>query len=117
MSEKVFSGANLKAIFDKKIAALYAFCEFCAIEALKEMQSEQLGNKYWNNETKTALQELFSAPFRDEESLGFFLAHGVEYGKFLELANDRQNAILLPKLMEFVPKINAYLRENFGAAA
>ncbi len=117
MSDKVFSDANLKAIFEKKIASLYAYAKNLAEEALQEMQTEQAGNEYWNNETSQALQRLFSDSFLEDDSVGFFLAHGVEYGVYLELANDRQNEILRPKAEKYALKFKLFAKELFGASA
>lgn len=117
MSGKEYSGANLNAIFDRKIDALYAYAKVLAEEALQEMQTEQAGNEYWNNETRQALQRLFSDSFLEEDSVGFFLAHGVEYGVYLELANDRQNEILRPKAEKYALKFKLFAQELFGASA
>lgn len=117
MSGKEFSGANLKAIFDRKIVALHAYAKALAEEAVQEMQTEQAGNEYWNNETFQALQRLFADSFLDDDSVGFFLAHGVEYGVYLELANDRQNEILRPKAEKYALKFKLFAQELFGAVA
>lgn len=117
MSGKEYSSANLNAIFDRKIASLHAYAKVLAEEALQEMQTEQAGNEYWNNETRQALQRLFSDSFLKEDSVGFFLAHGVEYGVFLELANDRQNEILRPKAEKFALKFKLFAQDLFGKAS
>ena len=116
MSEKAFSGSSLKAVFDRRVAALYAYANQLAEEALQEMQTEQAGNEYWNNETRQALLRLFSDAFMEDDAVGFFLAHGVEYGVWLELANDRQNEILRPKAEKYALKLKLFAQELFGAA-
>jgi len=108
--------SNLVNIVDRKIAALKAEADRLAAEALNEMQTEQAGNEFWNNETKQALLRLFSDSFQDADSVGFLVAHGVEYGVFLELANDRQNAILAPTIDKYALKFKLFAQELFGSA-
>lgn len=110
-------GVNLTAIFDRKVAALHAEAKRLADEALQEMQTEQAGNEYWDNQTSQALLRLFSDAFQAEDSVGFFLAHGVEYGVYLELANNRQNEILRPKAEKYALKFKLFAQELFGVSA
>ena len=108
---------TINAIFERKKAALFAESKRLAEAALQEMQTEQAGNEFWDNQTKQALLRLFSDAFQDNDSVGFFLAHGVEYGIYLELANDRQNAILVPKIEKYALLLKLFAQELFGSAA
>jgi hypothetical protein len=101
-------GPRLNEIFDRKKAALYAESQRLADEALKELQDSQRDNAYWNNETKQALQRLFSDAFMDDDAVGFFLAHGVEYGIYLELANDRKHEALRPMAEKYALKLKLF---------
>lgn len=110
-------GNAVNAIFERKKAALFAEAQRLAAEALNEMQTEQAGNEFWDNQTKQALLRMFSDAFSSADSVGFFLAHGVEYGIYLELANDRQNAILVPKIEKYALKFKLFAQELYGGAA
>lgn len=110
-------GAATEAIFQRKIAALYAESKRLSAEAVDEMQQKQEGNQFWNNQTRQALLRLFGDAFLDKDAVGFFLAHGVEYGVYLELANNRQNAILVPTIGKYALKLKLFAQELFGAAA
>lgn len=57
----------------------------------------------WTNRTGAAAAGMFTKAFNTAKSTGFFVAHSVDYGVYLELANDRQNAIILPVLKLFAP--------------
>lgn len=109
--------ANVEAIFQKKLATLYALAKRLALECVQEAQQRQLGgNEFWNNETKTAVRTLFGDAFQDDVAVGFFLAHFIEYGIYLELANDRQNAILVPMIEKYALLYKLGAQEIFGAA-
>jgi len=110
-------GSNVAAIIERKKVALFAESKRLAEEALQEMKTEQANNEFWDNQTKQALLRLFSDAFMEKDSIGFFLAHGVEYGIYLELANDRQNAILVPKIEKYALKLKLFAEELFGGAA
>ena len=79
-------------------------------QAANEFESSGLG---WDNETKQALQRLFSDSFMEDDSVGFFLAHGVEYGVYLELANDRKHELLRPTAEKYALRFKLYAQELF----
>jgi hypothetical protein len=110
-------GSKIDSFFDRKIAALYAEAQRLAAEALAELQGQQRDNQFWNNETFQALQRLFADAFQDDDAVGFFLAHGVEYGVYLELANNRQNEALRPMIEKYALKFKLFAQELFGSAA
>lgn len=110
-------GSTVKDIFDRRVAALYAEAQRLAAEALAELQDQQRDNQFWNNETFQALQRLFADAFQDDDAVGFFLAHGVEYGVYLELANNRQNEALRPMIEKYALKFKLFAQELFGSAA
>lgn len=106
----------LDAIFERKKAALFAYAQLLSVEALTELQDRQKDNAFWNNETFQALQRLFSDAFMEDDAVGFFLAHGVEYGIYLELANDRQNEALRPMAEKYALKFKLFAQELYGGA-
>ena len=50
--------------------------------------------RFWTNRTGDAESRVFGEVFSTDEAIGFFMAHGVDYGIYLELANNRQNESL-----------------------
>jgi len=87
---------------DKRRARAQALCLYYAGKALKEFRSMQAEKKFWDNKTFTAYNSVFSSTIKGEgDNIGFRLHHGVEYGYYLELANDGKNAALL-SVLEYV---------------
>jgi hypothetical protein len=111
---------DLDGVFERKKAALYALCleyagsvlaEFRARQPVSTFDSSFLAKYssanvgyFWTNRTGTAAAEVFSDAFLGDDAMGWFLAHGVDYGVYLELANDRRHAALQPLVAEFYPK-------------
>ncbi len=46
---------------------------------------------------------MFTKAFIDGDEIGFLLAHGVDYGVYLELANDRAYEVIRPVITELAP--------------
>ena len=67
-------------------------------------RERQTGSKYWKNRTHDAEKRMFSEAFIDRNEIGWFLAHGVSYGVYLELANNRQNEAIRPIVNELAPQ-------------
>ena len=74
-------------------------------------KAEQIAREQapWTDRTGNARKLLKGDYIDDGESLGFSLAHRVEYGKYLETANDGKYAVLKPTI--------EFLREGFLEAA
>lgn len=88
-------------IYDRKKAAIYALCKYYAGLCLQRFRQKQASDKFWHNRTNTAYNTVFSDAELTKEFCGFFLAHMVEYGIFLELANNRKYESLAPTVMSF----------------
>jgi hypothetical protein len=54
--------------------------------------------RFWTNQTGQTAARVFGEVFTDDKSVGFFMAHGVEWGIYLEKANNRQNESLRPMI-------------------
>jgi hypothetical protein len=67
--------------------------------------------RFWKNDTSDAVSRVFGETFSDGESVGFFLAHGVQYGIYLELANNRQNEALRPLVEIYGNQYIVFIRE------
>lgn len=90
-------GNNIKNIYARREAVLFALSKQYAERALQIFNDAQKNQEeYWNNQTFQAVDSVFSDAFREDDFIGFFIAHGKDYGVYLELANDRQNEALRP---------------------
>ena len=104
---------NIVSEFEIKKAKYYALSLFYAGKAInrfRSFQPDRQGGKdaeghdaigkdargYWTNRTVQARNRMFSNAFIEAETVGWFLSHGVEYGIYLELANNRQNEAIRP---------------------
>ena len=77
--------ATVKRNLDDRRPVVVALCRHYAGLALQEFRVRQAQNEFWINRTFTAFGSVFSGlvdgPGND---VGWFLAHGVEYGLYLE---------------------------------
>ena len=109
---------KLKASITRKInrrkIATIALCQEYASEALQIFQSTQTADVWWNNQTFTAMNTVFSGVISEQDVTGWFLAHAVEYGIYLELANSRKHEALRPIVMKMYPEFDKALREIWG---
>jgi hypothetical protein len=98
--------SNLKSIYERKRAAAYAISLEFAQMAWNYFQTQQAARpatpgKYWNNQTAQAAARVFADAFMDSKTVGWFIAHGVDYGVYLELANDREHESLRPIIQRY----------------
>lgn len=114
-------GQNIANIFERKKAAAVALCLYYAgliLAEFRKRQGDAVGQgEYWDNRTTSAARSVFSDGIVDDEEIGFFIAHLVEYGVYLEIANDRAHEALRPLIEEFYPQFKKDLDEVYGAAA
>ncbi len=92
---------NISNLLERKKAAVYAICLRYAAEALNYFKQEQAGEKYWENQTNQAKDRMFTGGIREKEIIGWFMAHGVEYGIDLELGNNGRNEAIKPVIDTF----------------
>lgn len=104
---------NVRAIFQRRRAALYALSLFYSAKALNDFRSNQAQDVYWTNRTFTAKDTVFSDAFLSEDEVGWFIAHAVEYGVYLELANDGRYQALKPTVDKFAKKFLADAKRIF----
>lgn len=72
----------------------------------EDLTAKMKQNRKWTDRTgmaKATLNTKVSQP--NENTIRFTLAHGVDYGIWLELANEKNFAIVLPTLQLESPKI------------
>lgn len=100
---------NIDNIYERKRMALYALSLSEAARALQDFRRVQASDGYWTNRTGAAMDLVFSDAYLEEFAIGWFIAHGEEYGVYLELANDGDNEALRPT-------INKFAKEYFKSA-
>lgn len=101
---------NIKKMFEEKEFATYALCQAYAAKALQNFRRFQVFNTFWNNQTNTAYNAVFSDAFDVDGEIGWFIAHAVEYGVYLELSNDRKHEALRPIVEDLKPDFLKALR-------
>jgi len=70
--------------------------------------------KYWFNWTAQAAARMFADIFEEGKDMGFFLAHGVDYGVYLTLCNDRRHDALWPIVRKFSGRYLNDVNKIFG---
>jgi hypothetical protein len=97
-----------KVIFGKKYDATLALCKRYAALAQRTARDsqglEQGGGQFWTNRTRMAVKSMFGYTIADNEAVGFGLAHGMEYGKYLEFANNRKHSMLEKTVRVLTPQ-------------
>ncbi len=89
---------NFSNIINRKEAALYALSLKYAAEALNYFRQQQETGAFWENQTNQAMDGMIAEGIKESDVVGFFMAHTVEYGPYLELANNGQNEAIKPVL-------------------
>lgn len=95
-------GKNLDRMSEKLGAVLLMY----AATKASELQAKMKLNRPWTDRTnmaKALLNAKVSQP--DKNTIRITLAHGVEYGIWLELANEKNYAIIAPTIREEGPRI------------
>jgi len=111
---------EISNIFERRRAQVLALSKMEAAKALQEFQANQPATpnspgKYWINRTAQAAARVFSDAEFTEDGVRWFMAHGVYYGVYFELCNNRQHAALYPiitaHLKEFMWKIGELYKD------
>lgn len=101
-----YSESNLKKNLDKMSEKLGAVVLMYAATKAKELESKMKINRPWTDRTnmaKTMLSARVSQP--SNTLIRITLAHGVDYGIWLELAHEKNYAIIAPTIREEGPRI------------
>jgi len=107
---------NIRDIFKRREATLYALCLFYAAKCVEDFNKLPFTSENpWNNQTYQAKDRVFGDAFRETEVVGFFMAHGVEYGPYLEFKDDGKNAAIWPVVRDHVQPFLKDLKELYGA--
>lgn len=107
MSFKIdYDESSLKKNLDKMATKLGAVLLMYAATKASELQAKMKLNRPWTDRTglaKTMLNAKVSQP--DSNTIRITLAHGVDYGIWLELAHGKNYAIIAPTIREEGPRI------------
>lgn len=110
MSLKIDSGSledSLESLSDRFRMAVLMEAETVS----KEMESYAKVNRKWTDRTSLAKDNLRSVVSQPRKNLiRITLSHGVDYGVFLELANEQKYAIVKPTLEKYEPEIMESVR-------
>lgn len=101
-----YDESTLKKNIDKMPTKLSAVVLMYATTKASEIQSKMKLNRPWTDRTgmaKTLLNAKVSQP--SPQLVRITLAHGVSYGIWLELANEKNYAIIAPTVREEGPRI------------
>ena len=101
-------GKNMEAFAQKIGAAVLMYAGTKAIKLESQMKRE----RPWTDRTgmaKATLRSVVTQP--DENTIRITLAHGVDYGKWLELAHEKKWAIVAPTLEKEAPNIISELAD------
>jgi len=91
----------IRQLGDKMIAAAYGLAREYATRAIQDFRTRQgieqeAVGEFWTNRTTDAVRRVFTQAFLTGTEVGFLIAHAVDYGISLELANDRKHEALRP---------------------
>lgn len=95
-------GKNLDKMSEKMGAVILMY----AATKASEIESSMKTNRPWTDRTGMAKATLRTKVTRpDEQTVRIVLAHGVDYGVWLELAHEKNYAIIAPTIEIEGPKI------------
>lgn len=101
-----YNSSSLKRNLDNMSVKLGAVVLMYAATKANELQSKMKVNRPWTDRTgmaKATLNAKVSQP--NKETVRITLAHGVEYGIWLELANEKNYAIIAPTIRQEGPRV------------
>lgn len=101
-----YDKSTLKKNLDKMSAKLGAVVLMYASTKASEIQAKMKLNRPWTDRTgmaKALLNAKVSQPNKD--TVRITLAHGVDYGIWLELAHEKNYAIIAPTVRDEGPRI------------
>lgn len=116
MNEDVVA-KNIGLIYERRRAALYALCLKYAGAAINKFRADQRSGRFWNNRSGTARDTMFTDAFIEGDVIGWFMAHMVEYGPYLELANNGRHQAIRPIIAEFLKPFLDDVEKLFKDAA
>jgi hypothetical protein len=108
---------NIQKIFNRRKRAALALCLSYAAQAVQYIRTTQATNAFWQNQTGIAKDSIFGGSINNKYEIGWFIAHGVSYGVYLEIANNRKHAVLLPTIARYYSRFIRDFEKVFNEAA
>ncbi len=113
---------NINNIYERRKLAIYALALQYAARAINFFRSVQPPKPsseglFWTNRTGQAAARMFTNAEMADNVISWFMAHGVQYGVYLELANDRRFAAINPILEEYAIYFIQDVRKLYKDAA
>jgi hypothetical protein len=110
--------ARIRDIYGAKAVAAQAICRKYATDTVKNVRVKQ-GLKqgegyYWTNRLSDAIKGIEGFVDSDSDWVGWGLMHTMEYGRWLELANNRKHAVLEPTVRALAPFFMDDIRKIYG---
>lgn len=113
-----YSSSSLSKNLDKMAMKLGAVILMYSATKASEIESKMKQNRPWTDRTnmaKTTLKAKVSQP--SKTLVRITLAHGVDYGIWLELAHGKNYAIIAPTVQEEGPRIVSDLNDLMSKLA
>ena len=107
---------NTKGIYERRRAQVLALCLYYASLAINYFRSEQSSGAFWKNQSGQARDRMFSGAYQEKDIIAWFMAHGVQYGVYLELANDGRHEAIRPVIQRYVGRFYRDLKKLYGEA-
>lgn len=107
-----YKGSTLGKNLDKMAVKLGAVLLMYSSTKASELQAKMKANRPWTDRTgmaKATLSAKVSQP--NTNTIRITLAHGVDYGIWLELAHEKNYAIIAPTIREEGPRIVSDLND------
>lgn len=107
-----YDESSLSQNLDKMSTKLGATILMYAATKASELEAKMKINRPWTDRSgmaKLTLRSMVSQP--DDHTIRITLAHGVDYGIWLELAHEKNYAIIGPTIQEEGPKITSDLKD------
>lgn len=97
---------KIRDIFGKRTISLYSLSLYYAGLAIRYFRQVQpavpnSAGAFWHNRTAQAAARMFTNAELTKQFVSWFMAHGVEYGVYLELANDRKHEAIRKIIQRF----------------
>ena len=106
--------ANVRREYNFKVEKLNQLCLAYAGYFLQRFRQKQAQDVFWNNQTGTAYASVSSGVERIQGELVAYLMSQVDYGLYLELANNRKHEALRPTVMAFYSRFFKDAEKIFG---
>jgi hypothetical protein len=101
--------AEITKILARRKNSLFALCRKYATEVEEYIKDTQTAGEgeWWTNQSGEAIKQITGFTMKSDDYAGWGVAHQVEYGVYLELANNRDHAVLLPTIQKYTPQFLA----------